>query len=305
MYVSSQGFSELCKLENLQEFVFVSISTPEVNINWFLIILEFLPHLHIVGGRCDDKITYCLMLNVLGDAMGCVLSAVHCPLTLQLRLLVLNCLSSIPEHVLLPEVEVLFLFNFFDPRHLIPLTGRFTKLSKLIIYCMGPDELMRILGHFGRQLQTLRLNLVNQAVQLDKVLDACPNLSELELTCSGLKSASQLRPDTVRHVQILCIDVSEGCMQPGLLVQLLKLTPKLRSLKLFYTHLDEDNIQDLTELVELAQQQLILQRLQKIYFKMDANKKCTTKIDCRGCILSQVLYKLVVHCPRLQTMGHF
>jgi uncharacterized membrane protein len=63
------------------------------------------------------------------------------------------------------------------PRQQIYLTGRFAKLSKLDVHRASVDELMRILGHVGHRLQTLKISM-EVVLQLDKLhVVACPNLT--------------------------------------------------------------------------------------------------------------------------------
>lgn len=199
----------------------------------------------------------------------------------------------------MPEVQVLFLI---DPYHQIQLAGRFTKLSELNTYGTSGEDLMRILGHVGRRLDTLRVTL-NYVVQLDKVLDACPNLSVLDLHTGGLDSANQLRPDTVRRLRSLFVSfmsTTRGTVRPGLLVQLLRLVPNLRKLLLTFSRLDDDHVQELTELVRLSQQRVVLRCLQELTIQMGANNGTT---DSQRRILGLVVYKLAMHCPRLNFMG--
>lgn len=275
------------------------VDSPYVELRWLELCWEVLPHLHVAGNR-GNRFRFHDLMMVLGECTGETLATIRTTRTLQLRHLVLRSLVFIPDAVSLPEVEVLFLI---EPWHSIILTGRFTKLSELNTYGTSADELMRIVGHVGRQLQTLRASL-SDVVQLDELLQACPNLSELDLASGGLQKASELQPDTVRRLRLLYIGFlpsTLGTVQPGLLVQLLKSAPKVRTLQFSFSRLDSDHVQELTELVNLAQQRLVLRWLQETSIKLDA-KNCIITESQRH-FLGQVAYKLVMHCPRLYALG--
>jgi hypothetical protein len=144
-----------------------------------------------------------------------------------------------------------------------PDTVRFPKLSAFVFYGIYDAELMRILGHVGHQLRTLRLVLISEAqVQLDGLLDACPQLEELSVHFGGLQSVTLLRPDTLRNLQKLRVNSAKGdFVQPGLLLQVLRMAKDLRSVDLSMVDVD---VHDLQELAVLAGQGTCMQNLQHV-----------------------------------------
>ena len=137
-------------------------------------------------------------------------------------------------------LQVLYLTKPVDESRLLP--SRFPKLHELVIDRTNEETLLLVLGQVGKQLQKLRFGIYgnvaemnNGEVHLDRVLAACPNLSELSSStkisprCDVLK----LRPDTLISLHTLVLKTFCLChLQSGLLQDFLRLAPNLRSVKL-------------------------------------------------------------------------
>lgn len=135
--------------------------------------------------------------------------------------------------------------------------GRLPKLTELNMTSLKSQLLMQVVGHgVGQQLQTLRIIFClgnYTALQLDKLLDACPYLSALCLDGKSLQSAGELLPDTCRQLRILRLSMEdrwEPWVQQGLLPQLLLLAHDLRSVELCSEFLAVQDLEPLTQLVE-------------------------------------------------------
>jgi hypothetical protein len=97
-------------------------------------------------------------------------------------------------------------------------------------------------------------------LQLDQLLDACPNLSELCMESNTeIQSAAELRPDTLGHLRIL--RSKKINMQPGLMLQILQMAPKLSALDFGSDMLD---LADLEMLAELVEQGVCLRHLERL-----------------------------------------
>lgn len=106
--VSRQGISALCQLNLLEEFIF---KFKHVNINHYLgmlaICYDLLPNLHVAGIKPRPFDTS--YVGSLQKRSSTALLEITLPRTLRLHHLVLSTLSDLPEHIALPEVQVLHL----------------------------------------------------------------------------------------------------------------------------------------------------------------------------------------------------
>jgi hypothetical protein len=212
-------------------------------------------------------------LIILADVSAVALKRITMPHTLQLHHLVLDTLIGIPHYVALPEVRVLYLRKP-EVETQLP-QGRFPKLSELNMDETNNEKLMCVVGHgVGQYLQTLRISFCRcrsddelQPLQLDKMLAACPNLSELCVKTVGLQCAGRLRPDTLRQLRILriCCHFGKGMAQQGNVPQLLFLAPNLSHVELASDLLSNEDLMQLTELVE---QRACLRHLEQLRFSI-------------------------------------
>jgi hypothetical protein len=101
-------------------------------------------------------------------------------------------------------------------------------------------------------------------LHLDAMLKECPNLSKLDISCNGAVIViSELQPDTLRHLQTLSVCISS--MQFEILLQILRLALKLRSV---FIDLPFPNVEELKQLAELAKEGSCMQHLEKITFRI-------------------------------------
>jgi hypothetical protein len=107
---------------------------------------------------------------------------------------------------------------------------------------------------------------------------------------------SQLQPDTFWHLKKLYfhLDLYNGdsYMQSGLLLQILRMAPELRSIHLSGYMLHD---QDLKEWAELAEQGTCMQHLQKVGVVF--HKYCTLTGKH---LLEEALASCSINCPQLQ-----
>jgi hypothetical protein len=299
--VSQQGVSALVKLNLLREFFF----EHRLNLHWISVLgwcFKELLQLHAVGQKPDKFVEDQRRFARLNSSALSSISSFSSPCTLNLRWLAVSRLRIL-MHVMLPELEVLSLndndssltsFTCLDRIHL-------AKLTQLDVVETGNETLMSVVGHFGHQLSTLRFQFQTSGgvLQLDRVLTACPKLSELDMDVVEIQSATDLLPGTLRCLKVLRLRVhhyGDDDVQPGLVLQLLRLAPNLRTIELFGFHrlMSVDDLLALIELVERGACMCHLQRLQ-----VSLHPAAINYIDLRD-FLDLLIISCGVHCKQLR-----
>jgi len=265
-------------------------------------LVELLPNLHIIGSKLekqkftddDDKYLEHEVSNTSLIEIGQVLAYIKAPCTLQLQHLALDDIDEVLENVSLPELLVLELCRKIAMHPC--LVGGSPKLSELYVYKMHQATLMPALGHIGQQLQVLILDLLDLP-WLDLVLEACPNLTELHIHTfeGGVGYRSQLQADSLKHLQIAEFNVTRGPFDSELLMQILRLASKLRSIEVDSITFVFD---DWEMLAELAKEGTCMQHLE------------TIKITCRLLptrtkqrLVAKTRVDFSVSCPKLQVFS--
>lgn len=293
--VSRAGFSALSKLKSLQEFIFYDESTEHAQEERLGLCFELLPQLHVSSYKPTPHL-YLLELSWLTSQ---ALSDIEAPCSLQVRHLALHSTRFVPRHVALPELQVLFLVEPLDGTLLL----NFSNLSELNLRKTDKQNLLLVLGHVGRQLQTLRFNVyfnsaqLDSGIELDRVLKACPNLSEL--SCSSTLSpwcASELRPDNLRRLRRVSLDTASNYVRSGIVLQLLRLAPELRFIRLAWAKL---SVEDLRALDELARQRTCMRNLEDFAVTLDARD--TTDLEKQ--LIAKALTSCVAHCDQLKNVS--
>jgi hypothetical protein len=280
--VTRPGLLALRRLALLEKFLFNDISEELV----IRQCLELLPHLHVIGCtlvaiQFSDDVSDDFM------KMGDALSQISSPCTLQLRQLALYNTNQVLENISLPELQVLELSGSIAMHPW--LAGGLPKLSELYVNNMHQDTLMLLLGLVGRQLQMLLVDF-EDLPRLDLVLAACPTLSQLHVyTKKGPQHTSLLQP--LKHLQAFKFYVSRGYLEPGLLLQILRLAPELRSIELRSVRFDED----WEALAELAKEGTCMQHLEVINIECRAR---FTRHEKR--VLAEARDSCCINCPQLK-----
>jgi hypothetical protein len=214
--VSRRGITALRPLSSLQEFLFDIWRLDKNLVHQISLCLEILPHLHAVAYKPEPEPADDVRLS---DQVGLALSNIGRPCNLQLRHLFVPSLDHIPQHVHLPELQMLHVYHQ-DFVELCP--GRFPKLSHLYWRKLFISDVMYVLDWLGQQLQTLSFHdCFGGTLHLDAMLKECPNLSKLDISFNGaLIVISELQPDTLRHLQTLSVCISN--MQFEILLQILR-----------------------------------------------------------------------------------
>jgi hypothetical protein len=280
------GLLALRRLRFLEQFLF-SETTEELVLTDFF---NLLPDLHVIGYTLD-AIPFSTDSDFSDDLldMGNALCQMDAPFTLQLRQLALYDTNQVLENVSLPELKVLELFGTIAMHPW--LDGGLPKLTELYAGNMDQDTLMPVLGHVGRQLQVLLVD-IPELPRLNLVLDACPNLTQLQIyTKKGPQHMSQLRPDTLKHVKSVIFHVSRGYFEPGLLLQYLSLAPELRSIDLRSVGFDED----WEALAELAEEGTCMRHLETIRIQCMAR---LTRHEQHH--LAEARISCSINCPQLK-----
>jgi hypothetical protein len=282
--VSKAGLLALRKLTSLQEFLFSNTPNERMVRECF----ELLPNLHAIACMLTPQLRDFIELEKIGD----VLSRIDTPCTLQLRQLALCNTNRILENVSLPELQALELRGSIAMHPWFE--GDVSNLSELRLGNMNPNTMMPVLNHVGRQLQSLRL-VSSDNLQLDAVLNACPNLSELTIMCLGPRFESPLRPDTLKHLQtVRFFQIKSNSQQGQLLLQVLRLAPKLRSVE-SSSFVLRVNSNEWQELAELAEQGTCMRQLEEIRIHFQEN--C---VQHEQRPMDEALAACIVHCPKLQ-----
>jgi hypothetical protein len=283
--VSGSGIEALRRLSLLQEFTFQDCSDELV----LKQCLELLPHLHIIGNRMELSQSDADDVYKKIDGMGQALSRIEAPCTLQLHHLWLHNTQQVLNKISLPELELLKLSGKIAMHPW--LDGGLPKLTKLHLYSMNQVTLMPVLARVGRQLQVLLVAL-KQLPQLDLVLEACPNLTQLHVnTGMGIQHTSLLRPEMLKQMKSVKFDATSGYLEPGLLFQILSLAPELRSIELFSLRFDED----WEALADLAEERTCMRHLETI--KIESKTRFTT-LEQR--LMAKVHVSCSINCPQLK-----
>jgi hypothetical protein len=287
--VSRAGLLALRGLPLLEEFLFNEM-TGELVIRD---CLELLPHLHIIAHKLTPYPHPLAPRNM--QKIGEALSRIEAPCTLQLRHLWLLNIHIALNKVSLPELQVL---EFMGEIVMHPwLAGGVPNLTELHVQFFHQEPLLHILGHIGPQLRTLHLT-IRHLHRVDSVLQLCPNLSELRMhSTSGAEMSTQLGPDThLKHLQTFAYTCVDGNFQPGLLLQILRMAPEIRSVNAdLCTWFDED----LKALAELAEEGACMRRLEKFMVR------CRIHLNQIG-LVDKARTSCSINCPQLQvfSMGH-
>jgi hypothetical protein len=72
---------------------------------------------------------------------------------------------------------------------------------------------MLVLGHVGRQLRSLQFHVSGNGVRLERVLNLCPDLSELRVCFfpnHALGVVSQLQPNTLKHLKKVSFELLQS-----------------------------------------------------------------------------------------------
>jgi hypothetical protein len=288
------------RLTLLEEFLFMSSEVLRMED-----LLELLPYLHIIGSRLEapkftDYDEYCEHNEVRHMCLeiGNSLSLIRAPAcTLQLRQLALVDIDQVLDKISLPELQVLELSGEIA-MHPWLVDGS-PKLTELYIYKMHQATLMPALGHIGQQLQVLILDLLDLP-RLDLVLEACPNLNELHIrTFNGVGYKSQLQADTLKHLQIAEFYVSRGNFDSELLMQILRLASKLRSIEVHSIKFDAD---DWETLAEQAKEGTCMQHLETIKITKPISLRSSTQHE-QDTEVAKARANFSVICPKLQVFN--
>jgi hypothetical protein len=267
-----EGISALSKLQSLQEFYF--FESPNMckrgMIRVAQLCLELLPQLHGVMLKVEPHSCKNL-LRILGNYTSSALSGLSTDrqYTLQLRNVAVS--GAVPEQVSMPELRCLCHSWPSEHTALGLDNDRFPRLRELAMYGVCQTKLMRNLGHVGRQLEALHFE-VHAIVQLDRVLEKCPDLSELSVHSHGLNSAAELQPRPLRRLDKLKVYFadSEYEHQPGLFVEILRHALELRSVDLTLQKVHADMFEELCVLIK---QRTCMRHLEEFTVYVD-NDQC-------------------------------
>jgi hypothetical protein len=296
------GIAALSKLQSLQQLLFIKF---EKSLCWskklrsrrsrlsrlMNLCFELLPQLHVVALYPEPSTFHDNSLDIVTSKALSNLGPLQ--RTLQLRRLMLS--NNVPEHINLPKLRYLHLnFPWLDANNLH--ADRFPRLSRLVLHeVFWRNTLMLILSRVGQQLTALKLQ-VHDGVNLDVVLSECPNLSELSLHVRGVHSSSELQPHTLRRLQDLQIIFFDAVYdhQPRLLVNLLRLAPRLRTVK--YA-LKTFHVEVFEQLFLLAKRRTSMRHLEQLtVYVMHRN----LDRDHRA-LIEEVLLKCTSECEHLKT----
>jgi hypothetical protein len=296
---TKNGFRHLTTLRSLEEFSFVFEGDSyafknDLFLTW---CYEILPQLHIAGFKAEPGVCRMLLMTVGTDvstALRRVRRRAGCRgLQLQLRNLALTKELRFLNDIDLPQLKVLFLrsplqINLLD-------LSRLPNLDTLDAFDLTDIQMLQVLAApVGHQLKCLHL-YDRAVVQLDEVLERCPNLSELSLCVFSFQIPPTFQPHPFLHLTDVSIRTSKSYFSRDFtapLLQLIRLAPNLRSLHL---HLPMSSGQELIDLVQLAGHGY-LQHLEKLEVAL------MDLADVSDDELETLLQSFVSHCSKLQTL---
>jgi len=255
-----------------------------------------MPHLHIVLKKPAPFHGKSLALELGQLTSKVIIDDITNPCTLQLHHLALSSsYISIPEHINLPQLQSIYISNSFGP-YLLD-ASRFPKLTEMSLYFSNVEPLFN-LGLLGHNLRHISVT-VNAKVELDRLLYACPHLTELTIFCKHLDSTTDLQPDTLLVLQqflFVCYSTFRNeTVQEGLIVEVLRLAPELRVFKMKAVMLGED---ELMKFADLAEQRICLRKLEEVHLKVDKKDMTTLEQD----LLDAATISLATHCERLRIL---
>lgn len=253
--VPIQGISALGKLTKLVEFLF-SADSLKISSKRMRLCLLKMPNLHSAMYKNPEMHSLLDLSRATEAALSRITDGPH---TLQLRQLAIGSVKNLPEHILVPELKVLYLTRPHQNEARL-LSSRFPKLTDLTVDQTNEQMLMLILKQVGKQLQVLRFGIYGNMeqmmageVHLDRVLDACPNLLELSSSTNVRPrcEVSQLREKNLMKLRSVVIKTLCKCHLPaGFLQQMLSLAPNLRFVKLVRATVSSKELGELAALLK-------------------------------------------------------
>jgi hypothetical protein len=261
-FVSKEGFKALSKLQSLREFTFTGRDPFNKSraIGW---CFELMPQLHVAGSKPELVEISSSLLDcgeIMSEALHLVGQTRHLVLKLQYLTLIFNANIS-EENITLPELRVLSLIY---PMSIQFDFNQFPQLTELGMFNTNEHQLMLVLAQVGQQLSRLHFS-VNGEVQLDRVLQLCPNLSELSADVRRLRNVLPVQLQPLQCLLKLQLSYSNTILTHVPLFQSLRLAPNLRSFSLTLVDLDKDT---LSRLVDLARERSCMQHLEQINVHM-------------------------------------
>lgn len=266
--VSECGFRALSHLLDLRVFLFADFDRmgrdPNTELSQVFTCVQMMPQLHLVGREFD--LYECMMGKYLFGYHN-ELVMLQRPVRLELQELVLSGKSvRLPKNFQVPEVRRLHLYQPAEV-DLRSLLRRMPHLSELGLWKVSSAVLSQILGEVGSRLDKLQV-LSTEPVQLGRVFECCPRLSELRVVQSEVVCTPMPLTAALARLRLLEVSQIAGkyCLLPtGLLLRLLS-APMLEDVYLGSFWLTAD---DLEPLQRLLMDRAVLQQLDS--FECDTN----------------------------------
>jgi hypothetical protein len=287
--VSEKGFLALSRMKHLRVFLFADFDRmkrkPDTELTQVLLCMQLMPRLQLVGREFD--LSECV--NLMGRHLFCYhdsLQQLRHPMRLDLHELVLSgeC-GRLSKNIQLPEVRRLHLY-MPSADDLRPLLRKLSQVTELGLWKVSGEVLSQILAQLGARLDKLYV-LGTDPVQLGRVFECCPRLSELRIVQTDVASGCTPMPPSSSFARLRLLEITQesgkyGVMPRGFLTHVLS-APLLENVRLASFWLTSD---DIRQMQQLLMERAILQRLERF--------ECETNND----EMSETLKDYVLaHCP--------
>lgn len=268
--ISKKGFRALSRLPKLRVLLFADfdrmVRDPFTELSQVLMCMQLMPRLQLVGREFD--FSECMMGKHLFGYHD-VLWQLQCPVRLDLQELVLSeDFVCLPENCQVPDVRRLHLY-LPSADNLRSLLRQMSQVTELGLWKVSSVVLSKVLAKLGGRLDKLSI-LSTDPLQLGRVFECCPRLSELRVMESDVASGCTPMPPLSAFARLRLLEVTQesgkyGLMPRGFLPLVLR-APLLEDLRLANFWLTSD---DVGQLKQLLMDRAILQQLQK--FECETN----------------------------------
>lgn len=256
----------------------------------YLFCLKYLPKLQYAGKRLklDRSLDQTIVIRKLMESTTDNLLLLRKPCTLGLQQLT-TC-SSLPDGIELPNLTSLHLFRLNSN---FQCESRLKNVTELSIYETSKNDCVQILKQIGQQVKILWVDVLDDTLEVDVILNLCPNLKHLSVGTIIL-TAGQVDPNTLRQLNVLeirCLEVDQ------VLMQLLLQAPELMRLVLFAERFPEYQ-RDSMKIFDMLQQHKILQKMERVVIHY-INTHQATYSNASTAFTMLLLEAMTLYCPYL------
>jgi hypothetical protein len=219
--VSERGFRALSRLKELRVLLFADFDrmgrNPNTELTQVLLCMQLMPRLQLVGR--EFELYECV--NVMGRHLfgyhDCLEQLQH-PMRLDLQELVLSgdTVYFLPETCHLPDVRRLHLYMLLAEDDFSPLLWRMSQVTELGLWKMSSEAMSQVLDKLGARLDKLSV-LSTDPVQLGRLFECCPRLSELRIVQSNVAAGCTPMPPSSSFARLRLLEITRESGKYGLM----------------------------------------------------------------------------------------